>query len=71
MDINEFQTAGEWYRKMKAEDYTVPLALYYALVKLMDDKRIPFSAAYRELQDEGKIKIVNKTIIFDLNRNFR
>lgn len=66
MDINEFQTAGAWYKKMKMEGYNVPLALYYALVKLMDDKHIPFSVAYRELLDEEKIKIVNKNIFFNL-----
>jgi len=66
MDINEFQTAGAWYRKIKAEEYTVPLALYYALVKLMDDKRIPFPEAYKELQAEGRIKEINKTVNFKL-----
>jgi hypothetical protein len=66
MDINESQTTGDWYRRMKKDEYTVPLALYYALVKLMDDKRITFAAAYRELLDEGKIKIINKNVIFEL-----
>lgn len=66
MDINEFQTAGEWYKKMKTEGYTVPLTLYYTLIKLMEDKRIVFPEAYQELQNEGRIKIVNKTIIFNL-----
>jgi hypothetical protein len=66
MNIEDFKTAGEWYRRMKKDEYTVPLALYYALVKLMDDKRIPFAVAYRELLDQGKIKIINKNVIFDL-----
>jgi hypothetical protein len=65
MDI-DFQTAGEWYRKMKADDYVIPLTLYYTLIKLMKDKRIPFPAAYQQLLDEGKIKVVNKKVIFDL-----
>lgn len=52
---------------MKAEDYTVPLTLYYTLIKIMKDKRIPFPTAYQQLSDEGKIKVVNKKVIFELN----
>lgn len=66
MDINEFQTAGEWYRKMKSEDYTVPLSLYHTLIKIMKDEHIPFPDAYQKLQSEGRIKEINKTIIFNL-----
>jgi len=66
MDMNEFKTVGEWYRKMKAEDYTVPLSLYYTLIKLMKDDHISFPNAYRKLQAEDRIKEINKTIIFDL-----
>lgn len=66
MDINEFQTAGEWYRKMKAEEYTVPLALYHTLIKIMKDEHITFQDAYQKLQAEGRIQEINKTIIFNL-----
>ena len=69
MDITEFKTAGEWYKKMKADNFTVPLSLYYALIKLMEDKHITLSTAYEELFNQGQIKIVNKNIIFNLNKN--
>jgi len=66
MDINEYQTAGEWYRKMKADGFTVPLALYHTLIKIMKDERISFQEAYKKLQAEGRVQEINKTIIFDL-----
>lgn len=66
MEINEFQTAGEWYKKMKAEGYTVPLSLYHTLIKIMKDERISFPVAYQKLQAEGRIKEIDKSIIFDL-----
>ena len=66
MDINEFQTVGEWYKKMKKDGYQIPLSLYHSLIKLMKDKRIPFQEAYKELESEDRIKIINKVINFDL-----
>lgn len=69
MDIDEFKTVGAWYKKMKTDGYTVPLPLYHTLVKLMRDKRISFQDAYKELEDEDRIEIINKAINFDLNEN--
>ena len=67
MDIEGFKTAGEWYRKMKADGYQIPLSLYHTLIKLMKDERISFQDAYKALEDKGRIKVINKTINFDLN----
>ncbi len=67
MDIDEFKTVGAWYKTMKKDGYIVPLSLYHSLIKLMKDKRIPFSEAYKELESKGRIKVINKTITFDLN----
>lgn len=67
MDINEFKTAGEWYKKMKADGFTVPLSLYHSIIKLMKDERIPFQEAYQELEAKGRIKVINKIVTFDLN----
>ncbi|MDO8513100.1 MAG: hypothetical protein Q7S37_01215 [bacterium] len=69
MDTNKFETTSEWYKKMKADGFEVPLTLYHALIKLTKDKRISFQDAYKALEDEGRIKVVNKTINFDLNEN--
>jgi hypothetical protein len=66
MNIEDFDTAGEWYRKMKAEGYTIPLSLYHILIKVMKDERISFQEAYKQLQAEGRVKEINKTIIFNL-----
>jgi len=66
MDIDEYKTVGEWYKKMKADGFDVPLALYHTLIKLMDDKKISFQDAYRELEREGRIKVINRVINFDL-----
>lgn len=67
MNIEEFKTVGEWYKKMKKDGYIVPLPLYHTLVKLMEDKKIAFKDAYKELENEGRIKVINRTINFDLN----
>ena len=69
MDITEFKTAGQWYRKMKTDNFTVPLSLYYSLIKLIEDEHVSLSVAYEELFAQGRIKIVDKNIIFDLNKN--
>lgn len=66
MDINEFQTAGGWYRQMKTDGFAVPLSLYHTLIKIMKDERVSFQDAYKQLQAEGRIKEINKTIIFNL-----
>ena len=66
MDIDEFKTVSAWYKKMKADGYEIPLTLYHTLIKLMDDKKIPFKDAYRELEREGRIKVINRVINFDL-----
>ena len=67
MDIDEFKTVGAWYKKMKADGYQIPLPLYHTLVMMMKDKRMSFQDAYKELENEGRIKMINKTINFDLN----
>jgi len=51
---------------MKKDGYQIPLTLYHTLIKPMKDKRISFQDAYKELEDEGRIKVINKTINFDL-----
>lgn len=67
MDIDQFQTTSQWYKKMKKDGFDVPLALYHALMKLTKDKHISFQDAYQELEAEGRIKVINKTITFNLN----
>jgi len=69
MDIDRFKTTSQWYRKMKSDGFEVPLALYHALIKLTKDKHISFQEAYQELEIEGRVKVINKTINFDLNEN--
>lgn len=71
MDIDQFKTTSQWYRKMKAEGFEIPLALYHALIKLTKDKHISFQEAYQDLESEGRIKVINKTITFDLNEKER
>jgi len=71
MDIDQFKTTSQWYRKMKAEGFEIPLALYHALIKLTKDKHISFQDAYHELEAEGRIKVINKTINFNLNEEKR
>jgi hypothetical protein len=66
MNIEDFQTAGAWYRKMKLDGFAVPLALYHTLIKIMKDDRVSFQEAYKQLQAEGRVKEINKTIIFKL-----
>jgi len=66
MDIQDFKTVGDWYRKMKTDGFTVPLSLYHTLTKIMKDERVSFPEAYQKLQAEGQIKIINKTINFNL-----
>lgn len=34
MDINDFETAGEWYRKMKAEDFIVINLYIYSTITI-------------------------------------
>lgn len=69
IDIGQFQSTTQWYKAMKADGYQIPLTLYHTLIKLMKDKRISFQDAYKALEDEGRIKVINKTINFDLNEN--
>lgn len=63
----DFRNTSEWYRKMKADGFTVPLTLYYTLEKMVKEKRTTFQTAYNDLLSKDRIKIVNKVIIFDLN----
>ena len=67
METEDFRTVGDWYRKMKAEGYTVPLTLYYTLEKMIKDKKITFAQAYDELSSKNRIQISNKNVIFNLN----
>ena len=67
MDINEFKTVAEWYKKMKADGYAVPLALYFTLERMVKEKKITFQQAYNELFENKRVKIVDKNIIFELN----
>lgn len=52
---------------MKAEGYEIPLALFYMLNKIIDEQGKTLQDAYKELYDQGKIEIVDKTIHFHLN----
>lgn len=67
MDISDFKTTTEWYRKMKADGYDVPLALYFTLERMVKEKRMTFQQAYNELQSKNRIQVNNKSIAFDLN----
>ena len=67
MDINEFKTVAGWYKKMKADGYTVPLALYSTLERMVKEKKMTFQQAFNELQTKNRIQINNKNISFSLN----
>lgn len=67
MDIDQFETSSHWYKKMKADGFDVPLTLYHTINKLIKEKHIPFQKVYKELLDSGRIKVVNKSVLFDLN----
>jgi hypothetical protein len=67
MEINRYKTAGQWYKTLKKDGYQIPLTLYYELNKLSKEKGVSFQDAYKELSESGRIKIVDKTINFDLN----
>ena len=71
MDINDFKTTAEWYKKMKADGYNVPLALYFTLERMVKEKRMTFQEAFNELQAKGRIQINNKSISFNLNEDRR
>ncbi|MEI6039747.1 MAG: hypothetical protein WCP93_00085 [Candidatus Berkelbacteria bacterium] len=71
MDINEFKTVAEWYKKMKADGYTVPLALYFTLERMVKEKRMTFQQAFNELQTKNRIQINNKNVSFNLNEERR
>lgn len=67
MNIDEFKTVGQWYHAMKAEEYSIPLALCHTLSMMIKEKKMTFSEAYNTLMSKNRIKIVNKMFIFDLN----
>lgn len=67
MDIKRFKTAGQWYKTLKKDGYQIPLTLYHELNKLSKEKGMSFQDAYEELFENGRIKVVDKTINFDLN----
>jgi len=71
MDINDFKTTAEWYKKMKADGYNVPLALYFTLERMVKEKRMTFQQAFEELQAQNRIQINNKNISFNLNEQSR
>ena len=67
MDINEVKTVAEWYKKMKAEGYTIPLVLCYTLERMVKEKKMTFKQAYNELLNQGRITLSNRTFSFNLN----
>ncbi|MEI6040188.1 MAG: hypothetical protein WCP93_02460 [Candidatus Berkelbacteria bacterium] len=71
MDISDFKITAEWYKKMKADGYNVPLALYFTLERMVKEKRMTFQQAYSELQAQNRIQINNKNISFNLNEQSR
>jgi len=71
MDISDFKTTTQWYRKMKTDGYDVPLVLYFTLERMVKEKRMTFQQAFEELQAQNRIQINNKNISFNLNEQSR
>ena len=64
MNVNKFETANSWFSAMHEEGYTVPVILCQAIEKIMKDKKVTFSDAYKTLDSKDLITTTDKVISY-------
>lgn len=66
MDIKKEETLGEWFREIKSQGYSVPLAMCHGIQIAMKELNISFAEVFELFVKKGIIIQVGKVFIYDL-----